>query len=99
MYPDTSNVKWAVWRWPYLGECTPPAIVRARSLGFRAPDRLIFGGSFVMVSRWTRAREEPLWHICGTQAPKRIGRSINEPVGTTHEFGNSGQRERVLIAL
>jgi hypothetical protein len=36
-------------------------------------------------------REEPLWHICGTQLPKRMRRSVNEPVGTTHDFGDGGQ--------
>jgi hypothetical protein len=56
-------------------------------------------GSFWRVSRWRTRREEPLWHICGTQSPKSTRHSVNEPAGTTHEFGDRGQPERALIAL
>ena len=37
--------------------------------------------------------EEPR-HTCGTQLPKPPGRNVNEPVRTTHEFGDRARRER-----
>jgi hypothetical protein len=65
--------------------------------GDAAPDQGSFG--WFLLEGESPDQEEGLWHICGTQSPKRTRRSVNEPVGTTHDFANHIQAERVLIAL